>query len=109
MTNAELKQKLQQMLRDRRVSREQQAGEDPADVDPTVARVRAREAFEIEEAIEKLISGTYGECSDCGDLIEKRRLKARPFATRCVHCASKAEARPRYGVVDIRNVFGYMV
>lgn len=110
MTNAELKQTLQLMLRERQVSRSAQAGEDPADVDPTVARVRAREAMEIEDALEKLMSGTYGECSKCGGLIEEARLKARPFATHCVDCATKAERlRPRYGVVDIRNVFGYMV
>ena len=105
----ELKQKLTRMLAERRVSRVEQAGEDPANVDPTVARVRAREARQIEEALERLQSGTYGECSSCGEPIGEARLGARPFATRCVDCATKAERRGphREVVASVVTVYLY--
>ena len=35
-----------------------------------------------------LADGTYGVCEVCGDDIPAGRLAARPFATRCVGCAT---------------------
>ena len=40
----------------------------------------------VEEAIEKMDSGQYGICSECGELIPEGRLKVIPFATHCVDC-----------------------
>jgi len=34
-------------------------------------------------------NGTYGICDDCGDEIGLERLKALPFAVRCVDCESR--------------------
>lgn len=47
---------------------------------------------ETDAALARAASGGYGICSDCGDVIPPARLDARPTATRCVACATKAGA-----------------
>lgn len=50
---------------------------------------QARAAIEqIDLAIEKIHSGTYGQCEKCGTSIPKERLKALPHASLCVKCKS---------------------
>ena len=39
----------------------------------------------------KLEEGTYGRCADCGAEITEKRLRAVPFARRCVTCQEKQE------------------
>ncbi len=43
---------------------------------------------EIQEALDRIADGTYGECESCGKPIAEGRLKAIPEATRCVDCAA---------------------
>lgn len=43
---------------------------------------------EVDAAVERLRSGTYGVCERCGQLIAAARLEARPVARRCIGCAS---------------------
>jgi DnaK suppressor protein len=47
---------------------------------------------QIDEALLRLADGTYGICEDCGREISARRLKAVPFARRCIQCQEKTEA-----------------
>ena len=47
---------------------------------------------QIDEALLRLADGTYGICGDCGREISERRLKAVPFARRCIQCQEKTEA-----------------
>lgn len=47
----------------------------------------------IDEAIERIQEGTFGECEECGEDIELRRLEARPTATLCVHCKEEQERK----------------
>lgn len=42
--------------------------------------------LQIERALEKLESGSYGQCDKCGKPISDGRLDAAPFATLCVDC-----------------------
>ena len=46
---------------------------------------------EIDQALHKLDSGTYGRCDECGADIPYERLEARPQATLCIQCKSKVE------------------
>lgn len=46
------------------------------------------EAAEVDSALLRLEAGSYGVCSQCGRAIPTERLEARPFADRCVPCAS---------------------
>ena len=49
---------------------------------------RARLA-DIDTAIARLDSGTYGICEGCGQSIGAERLDARPAARTCITCASR--------------------
>ncbi|MCS6875226.1 MAG: TraR/DksA family transcriptional regulator [Aquificaceae bacterium] len=54
----------------------------------------SREIFiikEIDHALSKIHSGTYGLCEYCGDDIPFERLMAIPWARYHAHCAEKAE------------------
>jgi RNA polymerase-binding transcription factor DksA len=54
---------------------------------------------QVEQALDRIRSRTYGECEDCGGVIAKKRLEAIPFAALCIRCAEKQEnpsgSRPR--------------
>jgi DnaK suppressor protein len=47
----------------------------------------------INEALKRMDEGTFGECDECGEDIELRRLEARPTATLCVSCKEEQERR----------------
>jgi hypothetical protein len=55
---------------------------------------------QVEEALGRIRSKTYGICEDCDGVISKKRLEAIPFASLCIRCAEKLEdgnsSRPRY-------------
>jgi len=46
------------------------------------------ERAEIAAARERVASGTYGVCENCGQPIADARLEARPFTRRCIACAA---------------------
>jgi len=41
----------------------------------------------IKAALIRIDEGTYGVCTTCGEDIAEERLKALPFANKCVNCA----------------------
>lgn len=47
--------------------------------------------LEVEQALERLDAGGYGECSNCEEKIPGRRLQAVPWARYCVDCQEQAE------------------
>jgi DnaK suppressor protein len=59
-------------------------------------RLRNRESLyikKLEEALNRIEEGTFGECNECGEDIELRRLEARPTATLCVSCKEEEERK----------------
>lgn len=46
---------------------------------------------DIQKAIERIDSGEFGICEDCGEEISEKRLKAVPYSTLCVDCKEKQE------------------
>ncbi len=48
---------------------------------------------EVEHALEKFETDTYGTCENCGQPIETERLAARPQATLCMQCKSQQSKR----------------
>lgn len=40
----------------------------------------------IDSALQRITSGTYGTCDDCGTAIPLARLEAEPTAERCIQC-----------------------
>lgn len=55
------------------------------------------ELRQIEAAFQRLAQGHYGECADCGAVIEAGRLQAQPAATRCMACQQQREHTPHPG------------
>jgi DnaK suppressor protein len=45
----------------------------------------------VEEAVQRLESGTYGICVNCGNEIRSGRLRAVPWARYCIDCQELAE------------------
>lgn len=62
-----------------------------------LASSRQESIYDVEDAIRRLDEGTYGACEMCGKAIERPRLKALPFAKKCLACQSAAErGRTKY-------------
>jgi RNA polymerase-binding transcription factor len=59
--------------------------------DISIMELRNKMRQQIDEALAKLEEGTYGRCADCGAEISEKRLRAVPFARRCVACQAKQE------------------
>ena len=51
------------------------------------------ELEQIDEALQRIEAGTYGQCIDCGVAIPAARLHAAPEAARCIACQDKLEHR----------------
>jgi DnaK suppressor protein len=47
----------------------------------------------VDEALRRIEDGNFGECEECGEDIEFRRLEARPTATHCVSCKEEQERK----------------
>lgn len=45
----------------------------------------------IDEALDRMATGTFGICESCGGEIGIKRLKARPVTTLCIECKTKQE------------------
>jgi DnaK suppressor protein len=94
----ELKASLQQQLEETRDSAK------PVDLGESIGRLTRMDALQqqqmalatrdrlrkrlqaVSAAIARLEAGTFGECVDCGESIEPRRLEARPESFFCLPC-----------------------
>ena len=59
-------------------------------------RLRNREILyikKVDETLARIEEGVFGECDECGEDIELRRLEARPTATLCVGCKEEQERK----------------
>ncbi|MBI4827479.1 MAG: RNA polymerase-binding protein DksA [Nitrospinae bacterium] len=57
-------------------------------------RLRDRERKllkKIDDALERLERGDYGDCDKCGEPIGLERLRARPVANLCIGCKEEQE------------------
>ncbi len=63
-----------------------------------VGRLRERERGllnKINQALDKIDRGVFGECNSCGEDIGLKRMKARPMATLCIDCKAEQEQQER--------------
>ena len=61
-------------------------------------RLRERERgllSKINQALQKIEDGVYGECENCGEQISVKRIEARPVAELCIDCKSEQEQLER--------------
>ncbi len=56
------------------------------DVTALTVDIRRRMLREIEGALRRVVSGTFGVCEACGEDISVNRLKAIPWARYCLTC-----------------------
>lgn len=49
--------------------------------------------YSIDEALKRIADGTYGNCTQCGKAIPKKRLNAIPHTELCIICQSKNEGK----------------
>jgi len=57
-----------------------------------MAERTALEIQAIDDALERIESGTYGICEQCRKRIQPERLHALPSAVRCTRCQAEQEA-----------------
>ena len=62
-----------------------------------------------QDAIRRIDDGTYGACETCGGAVERARLKALPFAKKCMGCQNAAERgrskfRPFGGTLPLQQL-----
>jgi RNA polymerase-binding protein DksA len=69
------------------------AGSDNYEIENTLGLMDSERKIlvEIDDALGRIESGTYGICEDAGEQIPKRRLEAIPWARYCVNCATLSE------------------
>lgn len=61
-------------------------------------RIRDRERKlinKIKEALNRIETGEFGICEECGDEIGEARLKVRPVTTLCINCKLEAEQKEK--------------
>lgn len=51
--------------------------------------------YEIDEALERIANGTYGNCELCEKPIAEKRLMALPYARNCTPCQEKEEKKKK--------------
>jgi len=49
----------------------------------------------MDEALARLVAGRYGLCGVCEEPLPAARLRAMPFAVRCLPCQERWERRPQ--------------
>jgi len=61
------------------------------EISSQLAEVESRELASIENALERMQEGSYGQCEVCGGRIPVARLQALPYATMCIGCQRELE------------------
>ena len=61
------------------------------EISSQLAEVESRELANIENALERMKAGKYGQCEVCGGRIPMARLNALPYATMCIDCQRDLE------------------
>ena len=61
------------------------------DIEFALIQMKSETLNKIDAALRRLEEGSYGDCFECGEEISEARLRALPFAVRCVECQARAE------------------
>jgi DnaK suppressor protein len=60
-------------------------------IDYSLLEMKYEQYKDIADAFRKLQSNTYGQCEECGEEIDIKRLAVNPLARYCVACKTKKE------------------
>jgi DnaK suppressor protein len=61
------------------------------DIDNAIIGLHLQKACDLNAALDRIQTGVYGICVDCGEDIGFERLSAYPTAKRCIKCQSQHE------------------
>lgn len=61
------------------------------EISSQLAEVESQELANIENALERMKIGKYGQCEVCNGRIPMARLNALPYATMCIDCQRELE------------------
>lgn len=61
------------------------------DIEFALIQMKSETLNKVNEALRRLDENTYGNCFECGDEIGEARLRALPFAVRCIDCEQERE------------------
>lgn len=69
------------------------AGSDTFELDFSMEQLEQKEnlLYDIDQALQRIDAGTYGDCEECGGKITLERLRAIPFASLCLKCQEAEE------------------
>jgi RNA polymerase-binding transcription factor DksA len=70
--------------------------ESPRDVEFKHRELLQARLRQIDDALDRLLSGAYGRCSDCNESIEDKRLEADPVIAYCIACQSDSECEHHF-------------
>jgi DnaK suppressor protein len=56
-----------------------------------LSETQRQQIRDIDAALERIDSGDYGTCMNCGETIDQRRLEVRPFSRYCIECKTDIE------------------
>jgi DnaK suppressor protein len=98
-----MQDEVQARIRDGRADRPNEVRDDlevsdadiQGDLDLALIQMSAETLTRIDEALVRLDAGEYGSCFECGAEIAERRLRALPFAVRCLACEERREQQGR--------------
>jgi DnaK suppressor protein len=65
------------------------------DLELALVQMKLETLRQIDAALDRLDAGRYGRCAECGEEIAASRLKALPFAVRCLDCQEARESDER--------------
>ncbi|HHL31567.1 MAG TPA: TraR/DksA family transcriptional regulator [Oceanospirillales bacterium] len=54
-----------------------------------------QELLLVNHALQRIKVGEYSDCEECGQEINKKRLKIMPYTTLCIKCAQQLEYKHR--------------
>jgi len=73
------------------------------EIEFSLIQMKAETLSKIEEALQRLKVGAYGNCFECGEEISEQRLRALPFAIRCTVCEEEREQATRKSATQERS------
>jgi DnaK suppressor protein len=76
-------------------TREAPQREEEREIDMALSDMELRELGAVSAALRRLQDDTFGRCSDCSVEIPFDRLRAEPWAQRCVQCEETRERNAR--------------
>lgn len=59
--------------------------------DTALLGIEREQLKHVQDALQRLQNGSYGNCISCGDPIRPERLEALPYATLCIQCQAQRE------------------